>query len=303
MKDYCSEFSTYLSDVKGVSPNTLDSYLRDTADYLRFLQDQQISSPANADLNVIEHYVAQLRSQQKSTATITRHTASIRCFYQFLILNGEAAANPAKGIKLEKAPQKLPEILTGSEIDLLLSQPDTQQPKGCRDKAMLELLYATGIRVSELVNLNIDDVNLNTGILRCRGERGDRIIPIYPEAVTAISDYIFRVRRMIVEPDERQALFTNLNGHRLTRQGFWKIIKGYTEMAGITKEITPHTLRHSFALHLLENGADLKDIQHMLGHADISSTQVYLHLLKNDHVKSDHVKEVYAHCHPRAKLG
>lgn len=297
MKDYCSEFGTYLSDVKGVSPNTLDSYLRDTTDYLHFLQNIKIPSPTMATQETVEKYVARLHEQQKSTSTITRHTASIRCFYQFLILNGEASTNPAKGIKLEKAPQKLPEILSGSEIELLLAQPDTKQPKGCRDKAMLELLYATGIRVTELVNLNVGDVNLHTGVLYCHSEKGDRIIPIYQQAVTAVSDYIFRIRRTIADPGDGQALFTNLNGHRLTRQGFWKIIKGYTEQAGIAKEITPHTLRHSFALHLLENGADLRDIQHMLGHADISSTQVYIHLL------NDHVKEVYNHCHPRAKLG
>ncbi|HCC03019.1 MAG TPA: site-specific tyrosine recombinase XerD [Ruminococcaceae bacterium] len=297
MKDYCSEFGTYLSDVKRVSPNTFDSYLRDTVDYLHFLQTKHIQSPAFATMETIEEYVAHLRKQRKSTATITRHTASIRCFYQFLILNGEATSNPAKGVKLKKGPQKLPEILSGSEIELLLAQPDIKQPKGCRDKAMLELLYATGIRVTELVNLDVEDINLHTAILSCHNERGERSIPIYPEAVTAVSDYIYRVRRIIVEPEENHALFTNLNGHRLTRQGFWKIIKGYTELAGITKEITPHTLRHSFALHLLENGADLKDLQHMLGHADISSTQVYLHFL------NDHVKEVYKHCHPRAKLG
>lgn len=297
MKDYCSEFGTYLSDVKKVSPNTLDSYLRDTADYLRFLQSSDIVSPVAVNQQVVENYVEQLHRQGKSVATVTRHTASIRSFYRFLILNGEASVNPAKGIKLEKAPQKLPEILSGSEIELLLAQPDTKHPKGCRDKAMLELLYATGIRVSELVNLNVEDVNLHTGVLYCHNDKGDRIIPIYPEAVTAVSDYIFRIRRTIADPGEGQALFTNLNGHRLTRQGFWKIIKGYTEQAGIAKEITPHTLRHSFAIHLLENGADLRDIQHMLGHADISSTQVYIHLL------NDHVKEVYHHCHPRAKLG
>lgn len=297
MKDYCSEFGTYLSDVKRVSPNTLDSYLRDTADYLHFLQSRGNLLPVAADRKTVEGYIAQLHAQNKSVATITRHIASIRCFYQYLILNGEASVNPAKGIKLEKAPQKLPEILSGSEIELLLAQPDLKQPKGCRDKAMLELLYATGIRVSELVNLNVEDVNLHTGILYCRSEKGNRVIPIYPQAVAAISDYIFRVRRTIADPGEGQALFTNLNGHRLTRQGFWKIIKGYTEQAGIAKEITPHTLRHSFAIHLLENGADLRDIQHMLGHADISSTQVYIHLLNN------HVKEVYQHCHPRAKLG
>jgi len=206
-------------------------------------------------------------------------------------------SNPAKAIKLEKSVKKLPQILSGKEIELLLSQPDTKELKGCRDKAMLELLYATGIRSSELIDLNVQDINIHTGTLSCNNGKMERIIPVYSTAVTAISDYISRARSLIITPEGGQALFTNLNGRRLTRQGFWKIVKGYAEQAGIVKEITPHTLRHSFALHLLENGAELKDIQLMLGHADISSTQVYVHLL------NDHFKEVYNNCHPRAKLG
>mgnify|MGYP001622857539 CR=1 FL=1 len=295
MRDYCAEFGAYLTKVKHASPNTLDSYLRDIAQYLRYLQEQGIRTPTGATPDTILQYVHALQDEQKSNATITRHISSVRCFYQYLMLNGEAAVNPAKGIKLERAPKKLPQILTGSEIDLLLSQPNPQEPKGCRDKAMLELLYATGIRATELVDLDVNDINLHAGLLYCRGEKGERIIPIYPQAVTAVSDYIFRVRRMILAPDGGQALFTNLNGHRLTRQGFWKIVKGYAQQAGIVKEITPHTLRHSFALHLLENGAELKDIQHMLGHADISSTQMYVHMMNN------HYQEVYRNCHPRAK--
>lgn len=297
MRDYCDAFGNYLTQVKHVSPNTLDSYLRDVTQYLQYLREQQVKTPTAASPDTITAYVQYLQDAQKSNATIMRHIASVRCFYQHLMLNGEASCNPAKGIKLERAPKKLPQILTGAEIELLLSQPDPQEPKGCRDKAMLELLYATGIRATELVDLNVDDVNLHTGVLYCRGERGERIIPMYQEAVTAVSDYIFRIRRMIIAPDGGQALFTNLNGHRLTRQGFWKIVKGYAERAGITKEITPHTLRHSFALHLLQNGAELKDIQHMLGHADISSTQMYMHMM------DDHFKEVYNQCHPRAKSG
>lgn len=297
MRDYCDAFGNYLTQVKHVSPNTLDSYLRDVTQYLQYLREQQVKTPTAASPDTITAYVQYLQDAQKSNATIMRHIASVRCFYQHLMLNGEASCNPAKGIKLERAPKKLPQILTGAEIELLLSQPDPQEPKGCRDKAMLELLYATGIRATELVDLNVDDVNLHTGVLYCRGEQGERIIPMYQEAVTAVSDYIFRIRRMIIAPDGGQALFTNLNGHRLTRQGFWKIVKGYAERAGITKEITPHTLRHSFALHLLQNGAELKDIQHMLGHADISSTQMYMHMM------DDHFKEVYNQCHPRAKSG
>lgn len=289
------DFGDYLVNQKNVSDNTLDSYLRDVEHFLSFLKEQQVNEPGDVDENLMNLYIKRLTGLKKSNATITRNVASIRCFYYFLIQNRMAEENPAKHIKLEKVSKKLPQILTGKEIELLLSQPDPTESKGCRDKAMLELLYATGIRSSELVDLNVEDVNLQTGILRCKSDKAERRIPVYAAAVSAVSDYITRVRSMILSPDGGQALFTNLNGKRLTRQGFWKIVKGYAEQAGITKEITPHTLRHSFALHLLENGAELKDIQVMLGHADISSTQVYVHLL------NDHFKEVYNSCHPRAK--
>lgn len=290
------DFGDYLVNQKNVSDNTLDSYLRDVEHFLSFLKEQQVNEPGDVDEIQMNLYIERLTALKKSNATITRNVASIRCFYYFLIQSGMSKENPAKNIKLEKVSKKLPQILTGNEIELLLSQPDPTEPKGCRDKAMLELLYATGIRSSELVDLNVEDVNLQAGILRCKSDKAERRIPIYAAAVSAVSDYITRVRSLILSPDGGQALFTNLNGKRLTRQGFWKIVKGYAEQAGIIKEITPHTLRHSFALHLLENGADLKDIQVMLGHADISSTQVYVHLL------NDHFKEVYNSCHPRAKV-
>ncbi len=297
MNEYCEDFSDYLINTKLVSTNTLDSYIRDVSRYLTFLDIKDLKNPAEVDIDVLNIYINELMSLKKSNSTITRNVASIRCFYQYLILNNKAKSNPAKAIKLEKTQKKLPQILTGKEIELLLEQPDMREPKGCRDKAMLELLYATGIRVSELVELNVGDINLHTGVLRCKSGKSERMIPVYSSAVSIISDYILRSRSIIISPDGGQALFTNLNGRRLTRQGFWKIVKGYAEQAGIVKEITPHTLRHSFALHLLENGAELKDIQLMLGHADISSTQVYVHLL------NDHFKEVYNNCHPRAKLG
>jgi len=297
MKDYCSDFSDYLVNKKAVSANTLDSYIRDVGHFLSFIDESGLDNPSAVDSDFMNTYVAKLTESKKSNATITRNVASIRCFYQYLIISNQSDSNPAKAIKLEKTVKKLPQILTGKEIELLLAQPDTQESKGCRDKAMLELLYATGIRASELVDLNIQDINIHTGMLNCKNGKSERLIPVYPAAVNAISEYIVRVRKLIITPDGGQALFTNLNGRRLTRQGFWKIVKGYAEKAGIVKEITPHTLRHSFALHLLENGAELKDIQMMLGHADISSTQVYVHLL------NDHFKKVYNSCHPRAKLG
>ncbi len=297
MKHYCVDFSDYLIHTKSVSANTLDSYIRDVEHFLSFLNGEGLDSPTQADVNFMKLYVEKLKESKKSNSTITRNIASIRCFYQYLIVSNQMENNPAKAIKLEKTQKKLPQILSGKEIELLLAQPDIKEPKGCRDKAMLELLYATGIRATELVDLNVEDINLHTGMLCCNRGKAERMIPVYPTAVSMVSDYILRARSLLIIPDGGQALFTNLNGRRLTRQGFWKIVKGYAEQAGIVKEITPHTLRHSFALHLLENGAELKDIQLMLGHADISSTQVYVHLL------NDHFKEVYNNCHPRAKLG
>lgn len=296
MMDYYSLFSEYLTNQKANSPNTRESYLRDTMYYLEFLSEIGVA-PLDATESTIQDFISHLHDLKRSPTTISRNLASIRCFYKFLIFRGLCDYNPAKSIKLEKAEKKLPQVLSGAEIELLLAQPDITEPKGCRDKAMLELLYATGIRASELINLNLKDINLRSGVLYCKGTKGSRSIPVYPSAIVAVSDYIYRMRGLITGPESGSALFVNLNGGRLTRQGFWKIVKGYAAEAGITKEITPHTLRHSFALHLLENGASVKDIQTIMGHADISSTQVYLQLL------DDHVKQVYTNCHPKAKLG
>lgn len=296
ISDYYSMFSDYLTNQKANSVNTRESYLRDTLYFLEYLSDTG-TDPLQADEQTVQGYVDHLHELKRSPTTISRNLASVRCFYKFLIFRGLVENNPAKGIKLEKTVKKLPQVLSGEEIELLLAQPDITEPKGCRDKAMLELLYATGIRASELINLNIKDLNLRSGVLYCRGSKGVRSIPVYPSAVVAVSDYLYRMRGLITGPESGNALFVNLNGGRLTRQGFWKIVKGYATEAGITKEITPHTLRHSFALHLLENGASVKDIQTMMGHADISSTQVYVQLLDS------HVKQVYNNCHPKAKLG
>ena len=283
MNDYYSMFSEYLTNQKANSANTRESYLRDTMFFLEYLSGIG-TAPQDADEEVIQKYVDRLHELKRSPTTISRNLASVRCFYKFLIFRGQLDHNPAKGIKLEKAEKKLPQVLSGEEIELLLAQPDITEPKGCRDKAMLELLYATGIRASELINLNLKDINLRSGVLYCHGSKGVRSIPVYPSAVVSVSDYIYRMRGLITGPESGSALFVNLNGGRLTRQGFWKIVKGYAIEAGITKEITPHTLRHSFALHLLENGASVKDIQTMMGHADISSTQVYVQLLSLIHI-------------------
>ena len=296
MQDFYSMFSEFLSKEKPNSVNTRESYLRDTMNYLSYLSQIDIT-PLEADERDVQGFVDHLQSMNRSTTTISRNLASVRCFYKFLIYKNLVDHNPAKSIRVGKAEKKLPQVLQGDEIELLLSQPDITEPKGCRDKAMLELLYATGIRASELINLNIEDINLRSGVLYCRGNKGVRTIPVYPSAVVSVSDYIYRMRGLIAGPDGGNALFVNLNGGRLTRQGFWKIVKSYAVEAGITKEITPHTIRHSFALHLLENGASVKDIQTMMGHADISSTQVYVQQLDN------HVRQVYHDCHPKAKLG
>lgn len=254
MNDYYSLFREYLTNQKSNSANTRDSYLRDVAFFLDYLSQSGLGSPVLADEQVMEDYVEYLRSLNRSATTISRISLRYAAF-TILDFRGELVSNPAKTVRLEKAQKKLPQVLSGEEIDLLLAQPRVTDPKGCRDKAMLELLYATGIRVSELINLNIRDINLRAGMLHCQGSKGLRTIPVYPSAIVAVSDYIYRMRDLIADPESGDALFVNLNGSRLTRQGFWKIVKGYATEAGITKEITPHTLRHSFAMHLLQNGA------------------------------------------------
>lgn len=296
MIDYRKTFSEYLENQKPNSINTRESYLRDTAAFLTYIEKTDLPAK-QADKSVIEDFLQSLAEKGRSLTTISRALASVRCFYKFLMFAGEVLNNPAKGIKLEKPEKKLPQVLSGEEIELLLKQPNITEPKGCRDKAMLELLYATGIRASELINLNLSDFNMRSGTLYCKNAKGIRALPVYPAAIVSVSDYIYRMRSLIAGPQSGDALFVNLNGSRLTRQGFWKIIKGYAENVGITKEITPHTLRHSFALHLLENGASVKEIQTMMGHADISSTQIYVELM------DVRVKEVYNSCHPKAKLG
>ena len=295
MKELLKDYEAYLQQ-RNVSKNTFDSYIHDLSQFFSYLAENKMTDPCAVRSSGLQDYVLHLKEQNRSPATVTRNLASIRNFYDFMVRQGKLSENPAKSIKLEKLPKKIPEILSSSEISLLLAQPDVKDAKGCRDKAMLELLYATGIRVSELIGLNLSDISLSRGLIHCHSGKYDRMIPVYPAAVAAVSDYILRVRNLIISSEGGDALFINLNGSRLTRQGFWKIIKGYASAAKIPKEITPHTLRHSFALHLLENGATIKDIQVMMGHADISSTLVYVHMMDN------HLKEVYNHCHPRAKI-
>ncbi len=293
MKEY-DKFKQYLINVKKSSSNTVESYMRDIAQYSDYCAAEKIDI-LSADNGVLRGYLEYLTAIGKSDATKTRVTASVRCFYRFLIAEGTLKRNPADGIKLQRTEKKLPGILDSNEIVLLLSQPDGTDYKSIRDKAMLELLYATGIKVSELTELTVSNVNLQIGILHLHNGERERIVPMYPAAVKTVAAYLVNVRPAIVIDENEDRLFTNMNGKPLSRQGFWKIIKHYAEKAGIKKDITPHTLRHSFAAHLLENGAQLKDIKEMLGHSDISSTQIYAQLIKSKYTAA------YAKFHPMAK--
>ena len=289
-----SIFESYLRNDKKASENTLSSYLRDIRQFGEFQEERSAKDIIDADEEDLAAYINHLKDQGKSVATVSRNIASLKCLYSYLTINRLIEQNPSTKLVPEKSEQKLPQILTNKEVELLLEQPKCVDAKGYRDKAMLELLYATGIRVTELIDLDISDVNLSAGVIRCRGRDKERLIPMYDKAVKALSDYVTLVRpQMIAMPDE-PSLFVNVGGERMSRQGFWKLIKFYQKKAKIEKDITPHTLRHSFAAHLLENGADIHAIQEMLGHADISSTQVYSQLVKKQ------LKDVYNKAHPRA---
>ena len=294
MTDYVSLYHDYLTQEKHAAANTLSSYMRDLTQFQMWLIASGSPDLRKVKKDMIGDYLMSLTRQGKSPATVTRCTASIKSFYNFMTKNGHMKVNPAKSVAAMKVERKYPQILTSKEVELFLDQPKCVDEKGFRDHAMLELLYATGIRVSELIGLDVSDVNLSIGFVRCRNKGKERSIPLYHGAVKALQDYIFNIRPRLVSSEEETALFVNMNGERMIRQGFWKIIKYYQEKAEINKEITPHTLRHSFAVHLLENGADLRSIQEMLGHADISSTQIYTQVINKQ------LKDVYTKAHPRA---
>ncbi len=294
LDELLTNYQSYLANEKRASQNTLSSYMRDLNQFALWLEENKPTELVKVRQPIISEYVEWMTGKGKSAATVTRSIASIKSFYLYLQSRGEVKANPAKGVVTAKVERKFPEILTSREVELFLEQPQCVDAKGYRDHAMLELLYATGIRVSELIALDEKDVSLSAGFIRCESKGKERIIPIYPAAVKAMSDYMRDIRPQLIANPEETALFVNMNGERMSRQGFWKIVKHYQEMAQINKEITPHTLRHSFAVHLLENGADLRSIQEMLGHADISSTQIYTHVVKKQ------LKDVYQRAHPRA---
>ncbi|MGO5022127.1 site-specific tyrosine recombinase XerD [Lawsonibacter sp. LCP25S3_G6] len=293
MSDLVSAYEAYLKTEKRASANTVSSYMRDIHQYAAAMDERGVALTDAVTEDVAE-YTTSLTRQGKSPATVTRSVASIKSFYQYLMGQGAVDQNPAKGVTPAKVERKLPQVLTGKEVELFLEQPECTDLKGYRDRAMLELLYATGIRVSELIDLDVDDLNLPGSVLKCYSKGRERMIPLYPAAVRALSEYVHTIRPQLVDSVDETALFVNMSGERMSRQGFWKLIKYYQEKAGIQKDITPHTLRHSFAAHLLENGADLRSIQEMLGHADISSTQIYSKLLNQK------IKDVYKKAHPRA---
>lgn len=295
MLDLIHAYETYLTKVKQASANTVCSYLRDIRQFAEWLQSSGEADILGATQLNISDYLSHLRSQGKSGATVSRVLASLKNFYAYLVSTGFLEESPVSGdIHVDRGEKKLPQILTGKEVELLLAQPSGLDTKGLRDKAMLEVMYATGMRVTELIDLNVEDVNLELGIIKCNGAKKSRAIPLYPAALRALGVYLKEVRMVMVDDPAEKALFVNVGGSRMSRQGFWKILKHYQEKAGIEKDITPHTLRHSFAVHLLENGADLGSLQELMGHSDISSTQVYTHMVNQK------LKSVYEKCHPKA---
>lgn len=286
-------FLDFLQKDKKLSDNTLQSYNRDIKLYGNYLENNNLDM-LKTDEESIKTYLDSLKENGKAVSTVSRNLASLRSFYQYLYKTKCVTEDPTVNLESPKIERKPPKILSAEQVELLLEQPKCVDLKGYRDKAMLELVYATGIRVTELISLNIDDINLESGYIKCSNRTKQRVIPIGNLAVTALKDYIDKSREVLLKSEEDTALFVNMNGQRLTRQGFWKIIKQYKAQANIDVDITPHTLRHSFAVHLLENGAELRAIQEMLGHSDISSTQVYAQIEQN------RIKDVYMKTHPRA---
>lgn len=286
-------FFDFLENEKKLSENTLQSYKRDLKQFRRYLEACELHYNRVKEEDM-KDYIRELQEEGKKPSSISRCIASIRSFYQFILKNKKIKVDPTQNIQSPKIEKRVPSVLTSKEVELLLDQPKDIDLKGIRDKAMLEFAYATGMRVTEIVSLNMEDVNLEEGYVTCKHGSKQRNIPLGNLSLKALREYVDEARDILVKTAEEEALFVNINGSRLTRQGFWKIIKYYKEQAHITKDITPHVLRHSFATHLLQNGADLKAIQNMLGHSDISSTQVYMQF------QDEGLKNVYRKAHPRA---
>ena len=295
MLDLIQAYETYLTKVKQASANTVSSYIRDIRQFSDWIQESLNLDVLTVSQLNISSYLTYLQDQGRSAATASRTLASLKNFYAYVVSSGFLEESPVSSdIHIQRGEKKLPQILSGKEVECLLAQPACVDAKGYRDKAMLEVMYATGIRVTELIDLNIEDVNFDLGVIKCRNAKKTRNIPLYPAALKALGIYLRDVRPVMVADPLEKALFVNVNGGRMSRQGFWKILKYYQTKAGIEKEITPHTLRHSFAVHLLENGADLGSLQELMGHSDISSTQLYTQMVNQK------LKSVYEKCHPKA---
>ncbi len=293
MEKQIESFLEFIQNDKKLSDNTLQSYRRDIMQYEKYVEENNINY-TKVKQKDIKDYLNYLHDMNKKSSTISRNLASIRLFYQYSLKNKKVKNDPTEGIQSPKIEKRVPSILTSQEVSLLLDQPKSVDLKGIRDKAMLEFAYATGMRVTEIISLNVEDVNLVNGYVTCKNGNKQRNIPLGSLSLKALKEYMESSRPILIKSDDEKALFVNVNGKRLTRQGFWKIVKFYKEQAHITKDITPHVLRHSFATHLLQNGADLKAIQTMLGHSDISSTQVYMQF------QDESLKNVYKYAHPRA---
>lgn len=293
MKCEIEEFIGYLHNTRGTSKNTEVSYERDLKKLERFLTEEKIESVEEVNATLLNSYVMYMERKNFAASSISRSIASIRAFFHFLCQTRSWKENPAEHLKAPKIEKKMPGILTIDEVDLLLKQPRENTAKGIRDRAMLELLYATGIRVSELISLTLKDINLKLGYITCSSGEKERVIPFGSAAKRSVEHYMEGARAELLGSQESEMLFLNCSGKSMSRQGFWKVLKSYAEAAGIQQDITPHTLRHSFAAHLVQNGADLKSVQEMMGHSDISTTQIYMNMNMNK------IRDVYMKAHPR----
>ena len=294
MEETIELFISFIRDIKQVSENTSISYKRDLIKMSQYFKKQGYYSPEKITATSINTYILWLEKNGCASTTISRYIASMKAYFHYMLQIGKIDSDPTLLLRGPINVKKTPNVLSVEEVDRLLKQPSDKNNKGIRDKAMLEVAYATGMRVTEIISLNVDDIDLNASSVTCKSKNKQRIIPLGKMSLKALEEYMLKARNSLIKDENEKALFVNINGKRLTRQGFWKIIKYYKEQAHITKDITPHVLRHSFATHLLQNGADLKSIQTMLGHSDISSTQVYMQF------QDDSLKNIYLKAHPRA---
>lgn len=293
MQTLIEDYLHYLKIERGLSDNTRSSYRQDLCQFMAYLEEQQLTE-FTQDYFIIINYLQMQTDARKAQSSITRSISTLRKFYQYLLREKQIETNPMLQIDSPKQGRHLPAVLSSSEIERLLQTPDTAKPLGLRDRAILEVLYATGLRVSELIHLKLADLHLSLGLIQTIGKGNkERIIPIGDVAVDWVNQYLERSRPKLTKGQANPYLFVNFHGQGLTRQGIWKNLKAYVKLAGIEKDVTPHTLRHSFATVLLENGADLRIVQELLGHSDISTTQIYTHISKK------HLTEVYQRSHPR----